>query len=151
MKVNASNIEEYIEKVPADKKKAVEELRKVVKKNIPKGFKEELSYGSIGFVIPHSLFPHGYHCNPELPLPFINIAAKKNYISLHHMGVYADKKLLDWFVKEYPKHSKSKLDMGKACIRFKKVEDIPYKLIGELTTKVTAEKWMEVCSKYAKK
>jgi hypothetical protein len=84
-------------------------------------------------------------------LPYMNIASQKNFIAVYSMGVYGDKKLLDWFVKEYPKHSKTKLDMGKACIRFKKIDQIPYKLIGELASKITAEKWIAICDKYTKK
>jgi len=151
MQSNAKTVKEYVDQLPEDRKQAITELRKVILKNLPKGFKEEMSYGMIGYVVPHTLYPKGYHCNPTLPLPFMNIASQKNFVALYHMGVYSDKKLLDWFVKEYPKYSKSKLDMGKACIRFKKLDQIPYKLIGELTTKVTAEKWMAICDKYAKK
>lgn len=96
----------------------------------------------IGYVVPHSLYPPGYHVNPTLPLPFINIASQKNYIAMYHMGLYANKQLLDWFVAEYPKHSPRKLDMGKSCIRFKNMETIPYDLIGELCTKMTIENWI---------
>lgn len=151
MQSKAKTVKEYVDALPEDRKKAISELRKVILKNIPKGFKEEMSYGAIGYVIPLSLYPKGYHCNPSLPLPYMNLASQKNFIALHHMGVYGSKKLLDWFVKEYPKHCKTKLDMGKACMRFKKMDDIPYKLIGELSSKITAEEWMAICDKYAKK
>ena len=151
MQSKAKTVKEYVDSLPEDRKKAVSELRKVILKNIPRGFKEEMSYGAIGYVIPLSLYPKGYHCNPSLPLPYMNLASQKNFIALHHMGVYGSKKLLDWFVKEYPKHSKAKLDMGKACIRFKKMDDIPYKLIGELSSKITAEEWIAICDKYSKK
>ena len=151
MQSKAATVKEYIDSLPDDRKKAITELRKAIKKNLPKGFKEEMSYGMIGYVIPHSLYPKGYHCDPTKPLPYMNLGSQKNFIALHAMSVYGDKKLLDWFVKEYPKHTKYKLDMGKACIRFKKTDDIPYKLIGELAGKVTAEKWMEVMDKFSKK
>ena len=151
MQSKAKTVKEYVDSLPEDRKKAISELRKVILKNIPKGFKEEMNYGAIGYVIPLSLYPKGYHCNPSLPLPYMNLASQKNFVALHHMGVYGSKKLLDWFVKEYPKHSKAKLDMGKACIRFKKMDDIPYKLIGELSSKITAEEWIAICDKYAKK
>ncbi len=151
MQSKAKTVKEYIDVLSEDRKKAILELRKVILKNIAKGFKEEISYGMIGYVIPLSLYPRGYHCNPELPLPFMNLGSQKNFIALHHMGVYASKKLLDWFVKEYPKHCKTKLDMGKGCIRFKKMDDIPYKLIGELSGKITAQEWMTICEKYSKK
>jgi len=102
-----------------------------------------MSYGMIGYVVPHSIYPKGYHCSPELPLPFISIASQKNAITLYHMMVYADKNLHDWFVTEYSKVCKSKLDMGKSCIRFKKINEIPYELIGKLVSKVSVEQWIE--------
>lgn len=151
MRSEAKTVSEYLDSLPDDRKKAVSELRKVVNKNLPKGFKECIGYGMIGYVIPHSIYPKGYHCNPKLPLPFMNIGSQKNFVVLHHMGMYANKKLLDWFTKEYPKHSNTKLDMGKGCIRFKKMDDIPYKLVGELVTKVSAEDWIAICDKYQKK
>jgi hypothetical protein len=124
---------------------------RVIKKNLPKGFKEVMSYGMLGFVVPHSMYPDGYHCTPELPLPFLNLASQKNFIAIYHMGIYADPKLLGWFTKEFPKHSKSKLDMGKSCIRFKKPDDIPVKLIGELASKMTPEDWINLYEKNYKK
>lgn len=151
MQSKAATPQEYVNSLPADRKKAIEELRKVILKNIPKGFKEEMSYGMIGYVIPHSLYPNGYHCNPKLPLPFMNIASQKNFVAVYHMGVYADPKLLKWFNTEYPKHVKGKMDMGKSCMRFKKPEDIPFKLIGELATKMTPKDWISVYEKAFKK
>ncbi|MEO8761932.1 MAG: DUF1801 domain-containing protein [Bacteroidia bacterium] len=151
MKSTAKTVEEYIDELADDRKQAITELRKVIKKNLPKEFKEEMSYGMIGYVVPHSLYPKGYHCNPKLPLPFINLGSQKNFIALHHMGVYADTKLLDWFISEYAKQVATKLDMGKGCIRFKKMDQIPYKLIGELVTKVSAAQWMAVADKWHKK
>jgi uncharacterized protein YdhG (YjbR/CyaY superfamily) len=147
MQSKAKTVEQYIDELPDDRKKAIGELRKLIKKNLPKGFAEEMSYGMIGFVVPLSMYPKGYRCNPSLPLPYMNLGSQKNYIAMHHMGVYADKKLLDWFVAEYPKHCKTKLDMGKGCIRFKKMDDIPYKLIGELASKVTPKEWIDICEK----
>ena len=116
---------------------------KTVRENIPKGFSEELSYGIPAWVVPHSLYPKGYHCAPELPLPFVSIASQKNFIALYHMGIYATPELLDWFMKEYPKHSKRKLDIGKSCIRFKKMDDIPFELIGDLMKKMNPKEWMK--------
>lgn len=142
MKIEANTIQEYISQLPEDRKEAIENLRKIISENLPKGFKEEMSYGMIGFVVPKSIYPKGYHCSPELPLPFLNIASQKNSINIYHMGIYADEKLLNWFVSEFPKHSKKKLDMGKSCMRFKKSEDIPYELIGELASKITPEQWI---------
>ena len=151
MQSTAKTVVEYIDSLEEDRRKVISELRKTIKANLPKGFEEELSYGMIGYVVPFSIFPGGYHCNPKLPLPFINIGSQKNFVVMHHMGVYANPELLEWFVGEYPKHSKFKLDMGKGCIRFKKMDDIPYALIGELATKIDVKQWTEYCSKYSKK
>ncbi|MBK9331722.1 MAG: DUF1801 domain-containing protein [Ignavibacteria bacterium] len=152
MTSDAATVNEYIDSLPEDRKKFVTKLRNIIKKNLPKGFKEEMSYGMIGYVIPHSLYPDGYHCDPKLPLPFINIASQKNFIALYHMGVYSDKKLLDWFTAEYKKSVPSKLDMGKSCIRFKKPEDIPFELIGKLVSKITPQDWIKTYeSNYKKK
>ena len=142
---------QYIKELPADRKEAVSKLRNIILKKIPEGFKEVMSYGMLGYVVPHEIYPAGYHCNPKLPLPFVAIASQKNFIAFYHMGIYANPKLLLWFVEEYPKHSKSKLDMGKSCVRFKKPEHIPYKLIGELMKKMSVENWVEVYEKNFKR
>lgn len=144
MKSEAQSVEEYISQLPDDRKEAVEKLRKVIKQNIPEGFQEVMSYGMIGYVVPKTLYPAGYHCTPELPLPFMNIASQKNFIAVYHMAVYADKELSDWFTAEYPKHTKTRLDMGKSCIRFKKPADIPFELIGHLASKITPEQWIAI-------
>jgi uncharacterized protein YdhG (YjbR/CyaY superfamily) len=151
MKSKATTVDEYIKELPEDRKEAIKKLRAAFKKNLPKGFREEMSYGMIGFVVPHSIFPAGYHCNPSLPLPFVNIASQKNFIALHHMGMYANPTLLKWFIDEYPKHTITKLDMGKACIRFKKPETIPYKLLEELAAKITVDEWIECYTSAFKK
>lgn len=140
----------YLAEVEEEKKEFFAQLRETVVANIPKGFSEEMSYGMIGYVVPHSAYPAGYHCNPKLPLPFVSIAAQKNSLTLYHMGIYANPKLLAWFIGEYAKQCKSKLDMGKGCIRFKKPEDIPYKLIGELMTKMTVKDWIAVYESHLK-
>jgi uncharacterized protein YdhG (YjbR/CyaY superfamily) len=142
MQSKATTVNEYIESLPEDRKKALTELRKAIKKNIDKQFSEEISYGMVGYCVPHKIYPAGYHCDPKLPLPFMSVGSQKNFVVVHHMGIYASKKLLDWFTKEYPKHAKTKLDMGKGCIRFKKMDDIPFKLIGELAGKMTAKEWV---------
>ncbi len=147
MQSNALTPDEYVEQLPEDRKLAINALRKAILENIPEGFSEVMSYGMIGYVIPHSLYPDGYHCDPSLPLPFLNIASQKNFVAVYHMMVYSDPTLHEWFVTEYPKHTKAKLDMGKSCIRFKKVDQIPYQLIGELATKVTVDEWI---SRYEK-
>ena len=143
MKIKASNAEEYISQLPEERQVAVNKLRAVINKNLPKGFEEQMNYGMLGWVIPHSLYPDGYHCDPKQPLPFMNVASQKNFVAVYHMGVYANKELLDWFTNEYSKVVKTKLDMGKSCIRFKKMETIPYDLIGELVKKISAQEWID--------
>lgn len=144
MSSKATTIEEYLDSLTDERKKAINELRKVIKKNLPRGFSEMISYRMIGYVVPHSIYPAGYHCDPSLPLPFLNIASQKNFIAVYHMGIYTDKKLLDWFTNEYPQYSQLKLDMGKSCIRFKKTDQIPLELIGQLCTKLTVREWIDL-------
>lgn len=151
MKSIASSPNEYISQLPEERHEPMERLRSVILKNLAKGYIEEMSYGMIGYVIPHEIYPDGYHCNPKLPLPFISIASQKNFIALYHMGIYAQPDLLDWFVNEYPKHAKSKLDMGKSCIRFKKMNDIPFELIAKLMTKLSPTEWIALYEKNIKK
>jgi len=134
---------QYLDELPADRKAAVAALRDTIVKNLPKGFREGMAYGMPAYGVPHDVYPAGYHCDPKLPLPFLSIASQKNFIALYHMGLYADKELLEWFTAEYPKHAKYKLDMGKSCVRFKKTDAIPYDLIAELCTKVSADRWIE--------
>ncbi len=142
MTSKANSPEEYIAELPAERQKAIQKIRDSILESLPAGFKEQMSYGMIGYVVPHSIYPDGYHCDTKLPLPFMNIASQKNFIALYHSGIYADKNLLTWFVTAYPKHCKRKLDMGKSCIRFKYLDDIPYELIGELSTKMTVADWI---------
>jgi uncharacterized protein YdhG (YjbR/CyaY superfamily) len=144
----AKTVDEYISELPTDRVKAFTELRKVIKKNLPKGFAEGMGYGMPGFSVPHKLYPAGYHCDPKIPLPFLGMASQKNSINFYHMGIYANPKLLKWFVAEYPKHSKKKLDMGKSCIRFSKPDEIPFKLIGELCQKMTPTDWIKMYESY---
>lgn len=134
--------DQYIEELPEDRVEAITKLRKVINDNLPKGFKEEMSYGMIGYVVPHEIYPSGYHCTPNLPLPFMSFASQKNSINFYHMGIYTEPEILNWFTAEYPKHSKAKLDMGKSCIRFKKPDQIPFELIGELVQKMTVTDWI---------
>jgi hypothetical protein len=136
-------VEAYINSLPEERKLPMMNLRNILLKSIPKGFKEEMSYGMIGYVVPHSLYPKGYHCSPELPLPFLSVASQKNFIAIYHMGMYEKPELLNWFTNEYAQRVKGKLDMGKSCIRFKKPENIPFDLIGELASKMTTKEWIE--------
>lgn len=144
MQYKATSPDDYLNQVPEERKAPMEKLRNTILKNLPKGFEEGMSYGMIGYYVPHSEYPAGYHCDPKLPLPFMSIASQKNFVGFYHMGMYANKKLLDWFVSEYPKHSNLKLDMGKSCVRFKKVDMIPYELIAQLCKKMTMEEWIAI-------
>ena len=144
-------IESYINSLPIDRKESVNKIIKVVEENIPVGYTKVMNYSMPSFVIPHSIYPAGYHVTPDLPLPFIGVASQKNHIGFYHMGVYADSNLLDWFISEYPKYCKSKLDMGKSCIRFKKMDDIPYELVAELSTKMTTQDWISIYEKSIKR
>ena len=134
--------QDYIDALPEDRKAAIIKIQEALLTHLPEGFTEVMSYGMLGYVVPHSLYPKGYHCTPKLPLPFINLASQKNFIALYYMG-FADKNVLDWFTTEYPKHCKTKLDIGKGCIRFKKMDDIPYDLIAELVAKISIQGYIE--------
>jgi len=142
MKTEGKTVQELLDNIPADRQEAFHKLHEVIVNNLPKGFEAAISYGGLGYVVPHSIYPSGYHCKPIEPLPFAGLASQKNSINFYHMGIYSDPALLDWFVKEYPKHSKQKLDMGKSCIRFKKLDDIPYQLIGALMKKMSVKQWV---------
>ena len=150
MQTKAATVEQYIDALPHDRKSVVMKLRKVIKKNLPKGFKECMNYGMIGYVVPHALYPTGYHCNPKEPLPFMNIASQKNFVAVYSMSIYANPALLKWFVSAYTKAGAGKLDMGKSCIRFKKMDKIPFELIGELASKITVEEWIAIYEKTMK-
>lgn len=143
MQSNAESVTQYIEELPEDRKDSIHLLREVARKNLPEGFEECMSYGMIGYVVPHSIYPDGYHCDPTLPLPFMNIASQKNHIAVYHSGIYADESLLEWFTDAYKKMVTTKLDMGKSCIRFKNPSHIPYELLGTLFTKMTVEDWIK--------
>lgn len=137
-------VKEYLNQIPDERKKAFKELRDSIVNNLPKGFEETFQYGMISYVVPHSIYPNGYHVNTDQALPFVSIANQKNFIALYHMGIYAESSILNWFVDEYPKYCKRKLDMGKSCIRFKKPDDIPYNLIEELISKISCNTWIEI-------
>ena len=151
MRSDAKTPDEYVAEVPDERKEAINRLREVIKSNLPRGFKEVMSYGMIGYVVPHEIYPEGYHCDPALPLPFMNLASQKNFIAVYHAGIYADPELNKWFVGEYPKHVSTKLDMGKSCIRFKNVKHIPFELIGELSSKMTVDSWIKTYESRVKK
>ena len=151
MSQKPKTIEEYIAQVPLVYQPALVQLHKTLLQHLPQGFVATLSYDMIGYVVPHSLYPKGYNCNPSLPLPFINVAAQKNYIALYHIGLYMDEQLLAWFTQAYAQQVPTKLDMGKSCIRFKKPEQIPYPLITELAKKLTPQAWIALYESCLKK
>ena len=151
MRIEADSPKAYIDQLPEERKVAMTKLRQVILENLPEGFQETMSYGMIGYVIPHSVYPPGYHADPKLPLPFINLASQKNHVALYHMGLYADKELLNWFETEYAKKASTRLDMGKSCVRFKKVDAIPYELLGDLVKRMGAEQWITLYEKNIRK
>jgi len=151
MQSTAKTPAEYVDSLPDERKSVIENIRKTVLDNLPEGFEETMGYGMLGYVVPHSIYPSGYHCDPKTPLPFISVASQKNFIAFYHMGIYADESLLNWFIAEYPKHCKTKLDMGKSCIRFKKMNDIPLELLGQLVTKMSVQDWISLYEKNLKR
>ena len=151
MQISSQSIEDYISKIPEERQEVFKKLFDTINSNLPKGFEDTSNYGMIGWVVPMETYPAGYHCTANTPLPFINLASQKNFIALYHMGLYSKPELLEWFVSEYPKHSKKKLDMGKSCVRFKKPEDIPFELIAELSQKMTVEDWIGIYESHYKK
>ena len=151
MTSSATTPEDYINKLPRDRKEAITKLDTLIRKHMPKGLEAGIGYGMLAYYVPKSIYPKGYHCTPFPPLPFINLASQKNFIALYHMGIYAKKELYDWFVTEYPKHCKYKLDMGKSCVRFKKIEDIPYDLIEQLLGKMSVKEWINIYENAIKK
>lgn len=151
MKASGNTVDEILNNLPEDRAEAFNNLHNVIVENLPKGFEAAISYGGLGYVVPHTIYPAGYHCKPIEPLPFAGLASQKSSINFYHMGIYSDPELLDWFVAEYPKHSKLKLDMGKSCIRFKKFDQIPHELIGELMQKMTVKQWVDLYESKLKK
>ena len=147
MTSNATTPEAYINQLPEDRKEVITKLDALIRKHMPKGLESGMGYGMLAYYVPKSIYPNGYHCKPFPPLPFINLASQKNFIALYHSGMYAKKELHDWFVEEYPKHCKYKLDMGKSCVRFKKLDDIPYDLIEELLGKMSVKEWIGIYDK----
>jgi hypothetical protein len=151
MKPTGATVAAILENISEERKEAFQRLHQIILDHLAPGLEPGLSYGNLGYVVPHSLYPAGYHCKPSEPLPLAWIASQKNSINFYHMGIYADPKLLNWFVAEYPKHSTQKLDMGKSCMRFKKPEHIPFELIGQLMGKMSAQDWIDMYERLYKK
>ena len=151
MAIKPETPDQYVEELPNDRKEVIQRLRTILNENLPVGYEEEISYGMIGYVVPYSIYPAGYAVKPKVPLPLINLASQKNHVALYHMAVYAVPGIAEWFQTEYPKHCKTKLDMGKGCIRLKKMDDIPYDLIGELARKVDVQTWIDTYEKVVRR
>lgn len=144
MKIVADNVDAYIDQTPADRHEALNQLRQVIQDNLPEGFAECIGYNMPSYVVPHELYPAGYHCDPKLPLPFLSFASQKNFVALYHMGLYASDELMAWFLSQWDAEQWGKLDMGKSCIRFKKMDRIPIQLVGELVARMTVEDWVRL-------
>ncbi|MET3538483.1 DUF1801 domain-containing protein [Chryseobacterium limigenitum] len=151
MQIKADSVEDYISKIPEERQEIFKKIFDTVTDNLPEGFQKGVSYGMIGWNVPLETYPAGYHCTPGSPLPFIGLASQKNFIAFYHMGMYAKPELLDWFVAEFPKYSKRKLDMGKSCIRFKKMDDVPLELLAEMSKKMTVQDWINTYESNFKK
>lgn len=141
MKSTAATVEQYLAELPPVRREALEAVRAVILKNLPKGYEEGMQYGMIGYFVPHSVYPPGYHCDPTQPLPFASLASQKNYMSLYLMCIYGDPEHEAWFRQAWAETGK-KLDMGKSCVRFKKLEDLPLNLIGRAVKRVPAKKFI---------
>lgn len=136
----AATVEEYLADLPDDRRTAIEAVREVILANLDKGIQEGMQYGMIAYSIPHSVYPPGYHCDPKQPLPHTALASQKNYMALY-LGIYSDPDLLEWFTTEWKKAGK-KLDMGKSCLRFKKLEDLDLDLIGESLRRLPVDQFV---------
>lgn len=151
MIIDAATPDEYIDSLPEERRAAISAIREVINKNIPEGFEESVGYGMMGWSVPHSLYPAGYHCNPQQALPYMGLASQKNHIAVYSMSLYSDEALLAWFREAWPRHSDRKLDMGKSCIKFKKFEHVPLDLIGQLASKMTPQQWIETYERVMKR
>ena len=142
MKIS-KEVENYVAAQTAERRAALQSLLTTIRRNLPDGFEERIQYGMIGFAVPLETYPSGYHVNPKEPLPFFGLANQKNYIAFYHMGIYGDPALMEWFQKAYADLNIGKLDMGKSCIRFKKMDRIPLDLIAELSKKITPAQYIK--------
>ena len=150
MQSKAKTVIEYLKELPEDRRKAIKKVRATIKAALPKGYKETMQYGMITYIVPLSIYPRGYGENKEVPLPYLSLASQKNYMALYLMGVYAGKKSGIWFQKEYKKTGK-RLDMGKGCVRFKTIDDLPLELIAETVSLHTPQEWSDIYAATRKK
>ena len=148
---NPSTVDAYINGLPQKRTAPMKRLMNRISENLPEGFESVLNYGMPSWVVPHRIYPAGYHPNPKLPLPFLSIASQKSHIAVYHMGIYASPPLLEWFVETYPQHCNTKLNMGKSCIRFTNTSKIPHDLIGELCRKLSPQQWIKIYEEQIKK
>ena len=144
MQSKAKTVAQYLAELPSDRRAALKAVRKVILKNLDRDFEEGMQYGMIGYYVPHSVYPAGYHCDPKQPLPFAGIASQKNHISLYLMSIYGDTDQAEQFRRDWAKTSKT-LDMGKACIRFKTLDELPLEVIGKAIARVKAKKYIAIC------
>lgn len=142
MKIAAASVDAYLDQLPEDRREAIEAIRRVILDNIDSPFEEGIQYGMVGYFLPHSVYPAGYHANPAEPLPFASIASQKNHIGLYLFCVYMDDEIQEWF-REAWKASGRKLDMGKSCVRVKKLDDVPLDVLGELFARIDARSFVE--------
>jgi hypothetical protein len=142
MQSKAATVAQYLKELPDDRREAIEAIRAVILKHLPKGYEEGMQYGMIGYYVPHTLYPPGYHCDPKQPLPFASLASQKNHMALYTMTVYSDPEVQAWFTKAWTAKG-HKLDMGKSCIRFKKLEDVPLDVVGQLMKKVSVKQYIQ--------
>jgi hypothetical protein len=141
MQSTAATVEEYLAELPEDRRAAMSAVRAVILANLPEGYAETMQYGMIGYVVPHSIYPPGYHCDPKQALPYAHLGSQKNYMSLYLMGVYMHEETSTWFREAWAATGK-KLDMGKSCVRFKKAEDLPLEVIGQVIARIPAERYI---------
>ena len=142
MRSDATTVDQYLAELPVERREAIAALRKVILKNLPKGYEEAMEYGMIGYHVPHSIYPAGYHCNPKQPLPFAALASQKNHMAFYLMCMYGDTDYEKWFREAWAASGK-KLDMGKSCIRFKKLEDVPLDVVAAAVRKVPVKTYLE--------
>jgi len=141
MQNDATSVEAYLNSLPDDRRAAISMVRDTILRNLPEGYKEGMQYGMIGYYVPHSRFPAGYHCDPKQPLNYLSLGSQKNYMSLYLMNVYGDTQTREWFENAY-RASGKKLDMGKACVRFKTLEDLPLEVIGEVVARTPVDVYL---------
>jgi hypothetical protein len=130
MQSKAATVAQYLKALPADRREAIEAVRGVILKNLPKGYAEGIQYGMIGYFVPHDVYPPGYHCDPKQPLPFVSLASQKNHMAVYLYCLYSDPDMLDWFREAWAATGR-KLDMGKSCVRFKKLDQVALDVVAD--------------------